>query len=105
MRKLLLAVCFALGACNAAQVGTVQTDVAQVSAAVAQACNAVNAAAAVAAPFGAIPQVGAILTFATASCMGANAVNGMVAKAVNDPNTIAWLQRLAGDIKAAVPHV
>ncbi len=28
----------------------------------------------------------------------------MVAKAVNDPNTIAWLQRLAGDIKAAIPH-
>ena len=104
MRKIALLGCLALGACNANQLATAESDIAKVSAAVSTACADVNAAAALAAPFGAIPQVGAILTFATASCVGANAVSGMVAKAAADPATVAWLQNLAAQIRALTPR-
>ena len=106
MKRLLIpAVLLALAACDPAQLATVQTDTTQVATAVSQACGAVNAAAALAAPFSVVPQVGAILMFANASCSGATAVSGMVAKAAADPSTIAWLNKLAGDIKAVVPKV
>lgn len=92
-----------LSACSAPQVAQVQNGQATVAAAIQTACGDVNAAAALAAPFSAIPQVGAILDYATASCVGANAVAALVTKAINDPTTIAWTENLATQIKAIIP--
>jgi hypothetical protein len=89
--------------CSQQQVAQVQTTQTDVQAAVQTACTDVNAAAALAAPFSAIPEVGGALVYATASCATADAVAAMATKAVDDPTTIAWLDNLASEIKAAVP--
>lgn len=105
IRRSLLAIPLVLAACTPQQVATVQTDQAKIEAAIVEGCGVVNAAAAAAAPFAAVPQVGAILTFATASCATGSAVAGMVTKAVNDPSTVAWVQRLGDQLREAVAAV
>jgi hypothetical protein len=92
----------ALSACTMAEV---QTNQARIEAAIVEGCGAVNAAAAIAAPFAAIPQVGAILGFAQAGCGTAGAVSALVTKALDDPRTILWTQRLAGQIPETVATV
>jgi hypothetical protein len=104
MRRFIIAgTVLGLAACTTA---TVDRDIAKAQSVVAQAatdigaaCGAVNAAAGFAAPFSAIPQVGSILMFATASCGGADAIAALTAKAINDPSTVAWAQNLAAQIK------
>jgi hypothetical protein len=95
----------ALNACTPQQVATgfdkAQDVQAKIEAAIVEGCGAVNAAAAIAAPFAAVPQVGAILSFAEAGCGTAGAVSALVTKAVNDPSTILWTQRLAGQLHGA----
>lgn len=104
MRVLLIPIaCVALTACSAQQVASVQSTQTKVASAISTACGDVNSAAALAAPFSAIPQVGAVLDYATASCATADAVSALVTKAINDPNTIAWTENLATTIKAAIP--
>lgn len=93
-----------LAACTSADLAKVQDIQAQVSGTVQRVCMDVNAAASLAAPFSIVPQVGAILDYATASCATANAVSGMVTKALADPNTVGWLQKLAADIRAVIPR-
>jgi hypothetical protein len=96
------ALCLLTG-CTADQVASVQANQAKVQAAIQSACADVNSAAALAAPFSAIPQIGAILDYATASCATANAMAALTSKAVNDPATVAWAQNLAAQIRAIVP--
>jgi hypothetical protein len=110
MRRFILAApLLALAACAP---GTVDRDIAkaqEVAAVAARdinaACGAVNAAASFAAPFSAIPQVGSILMFATASCGSAVAVDALTVKAINDPSTVAWTRNLAAEIKALADRV
>lgn len=105
IRRSLFALPLVIGACTPQQLATVQTDQAKIEAAIVEGCQAVNAAATVAAPFSAVPQVGAILAFAQAGCGTAGAVAGLITKAVNDPSTIAWVQRLAEQLREAVATV
>lgn len=92
--------------------GTPQTTVAGVQntqqaiqTAIGTACQDVNAASALAAPFAGVPQVAGVLTFATASCGTADAIAALVTKAVTDPTTIAWAENLASQLKAAVAAI
>ena len=120
MTKILIPfVCFAfLGACalpvtvntapttaEAAVAATVQTDVSSVATMVESACKDVNVAASLAAPFSIVPQIGAVLTFANASCGGADAIAALTVKAVNDPSTVAWAEGLATTINTAVANL
>ena len=116
MRKLFLPLfIFAfLGACSApgpwppvspAQITTVQTDQAAVQAKVDAVCGDASAAASLATPFAAIPMVGDILTFESASCGSAEAVSAMVSKAMADPTTVEWVEGLATELKTAVAAV
>jgi hypothetical protein len=54
-----------------------------------------------AAPFSTIPQVGAVMDYGAAACVGSEAIAALVTKAVNDPNTVAWTQGLAKTIAGA----
>ncbi len=103
MRKLILAAALltSLGACTAAQVKQAQLDQATAQAKITAVCADVTGAATLAAPFSAIPQVAALLTYANASCGTATAVSALVTKAMNDPTTVAWAEALAAQIKAA----
>ena len=94
---LALALAATLGACTAAQLATFQTDEAKVAAAIQTGCSAANAAAAVAAPFAVVPQVAGVLTFISAGCGTAEAVAALTSKALADPTTIAWLEKLRAD--------
>ena len=120
MRKLFLPLfIFAfLGACSApgpwppvsppvspAQITTVQTDQAAVQAKIDAVCGDASAAASLATPFAAIPAVGDILTFESASCGSAEAVSAMVSKALADPTTVEWVEGLATELKTAMAAV
>ena len=99
----------AIGGCTQAQIDSVFTtakaDQAKIETAIGAGCAGVNAAAAVAAPFSAVPQIAALLGFATASCATAPAVAALVTKAVNDPSTELWVQQLAAQINSEVMRV
>lgn len=121
MRNLFLttAIVLALAGCSAttsvtpttvsagvsAGVATVQVDQAKIASAVTGACGDATAAASLAAPFSAIPQVAGVLTFITAGCGTADAVAALTTKAVNDPSTIAWAEGLAAQVQSAVTAV
>lgn len=102
MHKFLLIPLFLLASCSAVDVAnttnTIQT-------AITTACNDVNAAVTLAAPFSGVPQVGAVLDYAIASCGTAEAIDGLVTKALTDPTTVAWAENLAVDLKTAVAAV
>lgn len=109
MRKLCFAAAslFALAGCSItpADVTTAQATQAKIASAVTGACADANAAAALAAPFAAVPQVAGVLTFIEAGCATADAVAALTTKAVNDPSTIAWAEGLAGQVNGAVATV
>lgn len=107
--------CIALSACEAPAVGppaapviptaditSAQTTVASATAKINAVCGPVSAATSLAAPFSAVPAVGALISFGSASCGSAEAIAALVGKAVNDPTTIAWAENLAGQITTAV---
>ena len=104
-RYTLLALPLALAACTPQDWLRVQDTQAQIATAVHEACGVVNVVAAVAAPYARYPQVADILVYVPDTCGKAEAVNAMVGKALNDPSTIAWVQRLADQIKEAVALV
>ena len=58
-----------------------------------------------AAPFAAVPQVGAVMLYGAAACGSAEAIAGLTTKAVSDPNTVVWTQNLAKTISGAVPKM
>ena len=93
-----------LAGCTAATIARdtakAEAVVGSVAANIQIACGAVNAAAAMAVPFSAMPVVGSLLSYATASCGSADAVAALTVKAVNDPSTVGWAQGLAGTISA-----
>lgn len=95
-----------LGACSgfnlASFTNKVQVDQTKIEAAIDASCTAANAAAAIAAPFASVPQVAGVLTFVSAGCGTSEAVAALVTKAVNDPGTIAWTQKLVSDVQTAV---
>lgn len=74
----------------------------QVQQGIASACGDVNAAMSLAAPFAAVPQVGAVMLYGAAACGTAQAVSALTTKAMSDPATQAWTQGLAQQIKASV---
>ncbi len=92
-----------LAACTPDQITGAQDTQAKIANAIGVGCAAVNNAATLAAPFSAVPQVGAILLYANASCADAGAVSALVSKAIADPTTIAWVEKLKTDIKAVTP--
>jgi hypothetical protein len=79
----------------------IQADQAQIQAAIVGACNKVQIAMTLAAPFAAIPQVGAVMDYGKAACFGGEAIAALTTKAVNDPRTIAWVEDLAQKIANA----
>jgi hypothetical protein len=81
---------------------TVQVDQSKIAAAVTTACSDATTAAGFAAPFSAVPEVAGVVTFVNAGCGTADAVSALVSKAVNDPSTIAWAEKLAGQVNTAV---
>ena len=92
-----------LSACSAPQVAQVQTDVAKVTTALNTACADVQAAEGVVGIAGALPAINNLEAYANSACTVAGATSEIVTKAVNDPTTIAWVQNLATQIKAAIP--
>ena len=100
---------FGLAACSSTQTSTdvakVQGAVTTVASQVESACGVAAAAASVAQPFAAVPAVGDILSFEAAACGTAPVVAGMVAKAVVDPTTVAWIENLATELNTAMADV
>lgn len=101
LRLPLLLLPFLVLGCNNQQMATVQVDQAKIQSGIVAACGDVQAAMAIAAPFAAIPQVGAVMDYGQASCVGAQAIAALTTKALNDPVTVAWTQQLANKIRSA----
>lgn len=99
-RLFCLVAVFCLWGCNQTP-SQIQADQAQIQAQIVSACSQVQAAMAIAAPFATIPQVGAVMDYGTAACIGSEAIASLVTKAVGDPTTVAWTQNLAKTIAAA----
>jgi hypothetical protein len=95
-----MGLCLLLVGCNQTPL-QVQTNQAQIQADIVSACGQVQSAMSLAAPLSAIPQVGAVMDYGAASCIGSEAIAALVTKAVNDPNTIVWTQNLAKTISGA----
>lgn len=91
-----------MAACTSQQVGQVQGGQAKIEAAIVEACGVANAAAALAAPYSAIPAVAGVIIYVQAGCGTAQAVAGLVTKAVNDPSTIAWVMKLSATLRDIV---
>lgn len=93
-----------LTACSAQQIQTAATDISTIATSVQTACTAVNTTASgiQASPLALIPEVSGVIPYVTAACGTADAVASMVQKAVDDPNTIAWIENLNADLIADV---
>ena len=97
MKIFAVVMCVCLVACNE-PAAVIQANQAQIQSDIVSACSVVNNAMTLAAPFAAIPQVGALLLYGKAACFGTEAVAALVTKALADPNTVAWTQNLAKTI-------
>jgi hypothetical protein len=93
--------------CTDAQVAAVQVDVGKVQVALNSACADVAQAEAMANAFGVamIPQAATIEGFIGGSCVAGQATAALVAKAINDPATVAWTEGLATALKSTLKKV
>jgi len=98
---LLLPLC----ACSASQVERAQVDAAKVASGIQTGCADALAVEQQANAFGAslVPQASAIEVYINASCVGGAAVAALTQKALNDPNTVTWLENLSTQLKAVSP--
>jgi len=102
VRFLRLAPLALLAACSPAQLQTASTDAAKVQTALNQGCATYAQTAAIvnATPVGITPQAQTIEGFASGACVGAQATDILVQKALSDPTTQAWLANLSTELKA-----